>query len=53
MYDIFNHVTHVASNYKRVRENAGLSARLMRIGGHFAQHLEDMCRTCSRPILSV
>ena len=53
MYDIFNHVTHVASNYKRVRENESLSARLMRAGGHFAQHLEDMCRTCSRPILSV
>ena len=52
MYDIFNHVTHVASNYKRVREDESLSVRLMRIGGHFAQHLEDMCRTCSRPILS-
>lgn len=52
MYDIFNHITYVASNYTKVRSNADLSARLMRIGGHFAQHIEDMCKACSRPILS-
>ena len=52
MYDIFNHITYVASNYKAVRQDQTLSASLMRIGGHFAQHLEDTCKACSRPILS-
>ena len=49
MYDIFNHITYVASNYKAIREDDALSARLMRIGGHFAQHIQDICNSCNRP----
>ena len=53
MYDIFNHITYVASNYKAVRENDKLSARLMEIGGEFAQNIEDLCNTCHRPKFAV
>ena len=52
MYDIFNHITFVASNYRAIREDDTLSARLMRISGHFAQHIEDVCNSCSRPVLT-
>ena len=51
LYDLFNHITYVASNYKSVRQDPELSARLMRIGGHFAEHIEDSCSSCSRPVL--
>ena len=53
LYDLFNHITYVASNYKAVRENPDLSARLMRIGGHFAEHIEDACESCNRPAFSL
>ena len=53
MYDIFNHITYVASNYKSVRENDRLSAKLMEIGGEFAQNIEDLCNTCNRPKFTV
>ena len=49
LYDIFNHITYVASNYRVIREDNELSTRLMRIGGHFAQHVESMCNSCNRP----
>ena len=53
LYDVFNHITYVASNYRAIREDASLSARLMRIGGHFAQHVEAICNACNRPAFTV
>ena len=49
LYDLFNHITYVASNYRKVRDDADLSARIMRIGGHFAEHIDHTCRSCNRP----
>ena len=53
LYDLFNHITYVASNYRALREDPELSARLMRIGGHFAEHIEETCQSCNRPAFAV
>ena len=49
MYDIYNHVTYVASNYQEVRDNVVLSGALMRSSGDFANNIESLCNACSRP----
>ena len=53
LYDLFNHITYVASNYRAIRENPDLSARLMAIGGHFSEHIEQICKSCNRPAFAV
>ena len=53
LYDLFNHITYVASNYRAIRDDVDLSARLMAIGGHFSEHIEEICRACNRPAFAV
>ena len=49
MYDIFNHITHVASNYREIRDNEGLSSALMRNANEFVLDIESLCAACNRP----
>ena len=49
MYDIFNHITHVASNYREIRDNDNISAALMRNANDFVLDIESLCQSCNRP----
>lgn len=49
LYDLFNHITYVASNYKKVRDSDDFSARIMRISGYLANNGSDICAQCNRP----
>lgn len=49
MYDIFNHITHVASNYREIRDNEGVSSTLMRNANDFVLDIESFCDSCNRP----
>ncbi len=53
MYDVMNAITYVASHYRDVLDDPGLSDRLMRAGGHFAQHVSETCNNCHRAVVSV
>jgi hypothetical protein len=52
MYDIFNHLTYVASNIGAVRREPILRNRLMRASSHFASHIGEVCQNCQRPQIS-
>ncbi len=53
MYDVMNHITYVASHYRDVLNDPELSGRLMRAGGHFAQHVAETCGSCNRAVVSL
>lgn len=53
MYDIMNAITYVASHYKGVLDDPGMSDKLMRAGGHFARHVAKACNSCHRAVISV
>jgi len=45
MYDLWAHITYVASNYMRVIEDPSLARRLQMAAGTVVQH-HDLCATC-------
>ena len=49
MYDVFNHLTYVASHDKEIRSDATLRNKLMRLSSHYVHHIDAVCGSCSRP----
>lgn len=47
MYDVFNHITYVASNYVALQEHPRFVNRLLTAGGALTNHAE-VCPTCYR-----
>jgi hypothetical protein len=47
LYGLMNHITYVASNYRRVLEDPNLMRRLMSVGGNIIQH-SALCPKCHR-----
>lgn len=50
-YDLYNHLTYVASHYKVARENPDFIPRLMESAGKLVEHQRGSCSSCNRLFL--
>ena len=49
LYDVFNHMTYIASHDSEIRDDPVIRNKLMRTSSHYVNHIQDICGSCNRP----